>query len=87
MVPSARTSGYALGREVVDEVLHPGEVGAASLWRSELMSVIVLTLRAPVEERVDGMGRRPGGRRYRTGTDADLGRAGAGNKGGGGEEK
>ena len=31
MVPSTRTSGYALGREVVDEVLHSGEVGAASL--------------------------------------------------------
>ncbi len=43
-------AGHAVGREVVDEVLHPGEVGVARRRRAILTALVALRpLGAPVE--------------------------------------
>ena len=40
-------AGHAVGREVVDEMLHPSEVGVARRWRAILTSRLLFGLSAP----------------------------------------
>src|SRR6266487_2409417 len=43
MLPLARTKpGHAYGRQVMDEVLHPGEVGVAARGKAELPARVVV---------------------------------------------